>query len=195
MNSYVTYITIHKQEKKGYFMKVWLLLVIGVFIFSGCSTKTQNYRLRTMNAKQAAVIQKQQAQISILRAKLKMRQVAKEKAKARAKEAAHTARSTPPQTSSSGRLPKAPKKNIELKKVEDSNYSSSYMYPGANKKSVPAKKLENSTVNAPKAISSTMTKAECISMIGEEKFTKYTTMFGSESASLKRCKMLKAMKQ
>ena len=40
-----------------------------------------------------------------------------------------------------------------------------------------------------------MTKTECISMIGADKFTKYTQMFGSESASIKRCKMLKAMKQ
>ena len=190
MNSYVTYITIHKQEKKGYFMKVWLLLVIGVFIFSGCSTKTQNYRLRTMNAKQAAVIQKQQAQINILRAKLKMRQIAKQKAE----KAARVKKSTSTQTALNGRLPKAPKKNIELKKVEDSNYSSSYMYPGANKKPITTKKSENSANSTPKS-TSTMTKAECISMIGEEKFTKYTTMFGSEAASLKRCKMLKAMKQ
>jgi hypothetical protein len=39
-----------------------------------------------------------------------------------------------------------------------------------------------------------MTKAECISMIGADKFAKYTQMFGSEAASLKRCKILKAMK-
>ena len=172
-------------------MKVWLLLIVGVFIFSGCSTKTQNYRLRSMNAKQAAVIQKQQAQISILRAKLKMRQMAKQKAA----EAARLKRIASKPSLTSQTLPKAPKKNIKLKKVEDSNYSSSYMYPGANKKPLPIKKAESSSNVTPTTTSGTMTKAECIAMIGEAKFTKYTTMFGSESASLKRCKMLKAMKQ
>jgi len=37
-----------------------------------------------------------------------------------------------------------------------------------------------------------MDKEECIAMITQEKFDKYTAMFGSEAASIKRCKMLKA---
>ena len=176
-------------------MKVWLLLISGVFIFSGCSTKTQNYRLRTINAKQAALIQKQQTQINLLRSKLNMRQIERQKKSA---EILRSQRYNSQQTPAKNRLPEPPKKNIKLKKVEDNNYSSSYMYPGASKKKSVIKKPDNNistNTNIPKPISSTMTKEECISMIGEEKFTKYTTMFGSESASLKRCKMLKAMKQ
>jgi len=40
-----------------------------------------------------------------------------------------------------------------------------------------------------------MTKEECVSMISQEKFDKYTSMFGNEEASIKRCAMLKAMKK
>ncbi|RUM75561.1 MAG: hypothetical protein DSZ12_03435, partial [Sulfurovum sp.] len=83
-------------------------------------------------------------------------------------------------------IPKAPKKNIKLKKVEDNNYSSGYMYPGASKRK---------SANVPKRTTlSVMTRAECISMIGQAKFDKYTQMFGNENASLKRCSMLRASK-
>jgi hypothetical protein len=86
-------------------------------------------------------------------------------------------------------LPPAPKKNIKLKEVDDTNYSDKYMYPEdtAAAKKDPIKSTESSTT------SNTMTKEECISMISQEKFDKYTTMFGSEAASIKRCAMLKAM--
>ena len=75
------------------------------------------------------------------------------------------------------------KKNIKLKKVEDSNYSSDYMYP--TKKT--NKTSSSTTVTM-------MNKDECISLIGPEKFAKYTQMLGSEAASLKRCTMLRGMK-
>ena len=43
-----------------------------------------------------------------------------------------------------------------------------------------------------KVTTDTMNKEECIAMITQEKFDKYASMFGSEAASIKRCKMLKA---
>jgi len=87
--------------------------------------------------------------------------------------------------------PRPPKKDLKLKEIKDSNYSDKYMYPEDTKAAkkdpvVTAKPLATPQSNA-------MTKEECISMISQEKFDKYTTMFGSESASLKRCTMLKAM--
>lgn len=86
-------------------------------------------------------------------------------------------------------LPPAPKKHIQLKEVDDTNHSDKYMYPEdtAAAKKDPIKVTEVST------ISNSMTKKECISMISQEKFDKYTNMFGSEAASIKRCAMLKAM--
>jgi len=151
-------------------------------IFSGCSTKTQNYKLRAINAKQATIIRQQQAQINQLQEKLNPRYTRHKKVQYHPKPI---------------NVPQAPKKNIKLKKVEDSNYSSSYMYPSAKKKPIKTvpKKVETTTAQTEMVTTTTgMTKAECVSMIGEAKFNKYTQMFGSEAASLKRCKMLKAMK-
>ncbi len=90
------------------------------------------------------------------------------------------------------KLPPAPKRHHKPKKVEDTNYSDTYMYPedGAAAKKDPVLKTE-----IPKTTVTVMNKEECISMIGQEKFDKYTAMFGSETASLKRCTMLKAMKK
>jgi len=153
-------------------MKLWLIPIASIVIFSGCSTKSNSYRLQNINARQAIYIQKQQAQIATLQAKLKARRQVKVKKKLPT-------------------IPTAPKRNIKLKKVEDNNYSSGYMYPGAKKKKE-KKPIEVAQVNT--NLNSTMTKAECITMIGQTKFDKYTQMFGSEAASLKRCKMLKAMK-
>lgn len=179
-------------------MKIWLATLSLMFIFSGC-TKSQNYRLRTQNTKQNILIQKQRQEINALRAQLKIKKNAIKKARTknriqRKNKVVHTPK-----------LPQAPKKNIKLKRVEDSNYSSSYMYPTTKKKPMLQKKVihtpvvtsPSSTTLAPlKPIQhGTMSKAECISMIGINKFTKYTQMFGSEAASLKRCKILKAMKQ
>ena len=86
----------------------------------------------------------------------------------------------------------APKKNIKLKEVEDENFSSEYMYPETDKKA--AKKQEEVTTLATESGSvSAMTNAECISMIGQEKFDKYAQMFGGDAGALKKCKMLKAL--
>jgi hypothetical protein len=86
-----------------------------------------------------------------------------------------------------------PKKKIKLKKVENNNYSDQYMYPENNAR---VKRTIITPTKKPQVQNeSTMSKEECIGMIGEEKFNKYTALFGSEAASLKRCTMLKAMKR
>ena len=160
-------------------MKLWFVTAIALLLFNGCNSGTQNIQLQNKNARQALIIQQQQAQIDALNAKLNGK--AKARAKARAKAKAKRASA----------IPTAPKKNITLKKVEDNNYSSGYMYPGAAKKK-PVKVAQATTAAS---TNTSMNKAECIAMIGAEKFEKYTQMFGSEAASLKRCTMLKAMKQ
>jgi hypothetical protein len=64
------------------------------------------------------------------------------------------------------------------------------MYPKTKQKPQNTTKLaQNQTTTA----SSMMGREECISMIGADKFEKYTQMFGNEAASIKRCAMLKAM--
>ena len=89
--------------------------------------------------------------------------------------------------------PKAPKKNIKLKEVEDENFSSDYMYPETDKKS--KKKVEEkvSTVASTGVSPTAMTKTECLSMIGQDKFDKYAQMLGSDAGAIKKCAMLKAL--
>lgn len=81
-------------------------------------------------------------------------------------------------------LPPPPKKKIKLKEVDDTNFNAAYMYPEDTKK--------KEKIEAPVVATDTMDKEECIAMISQEKFDKYAAMFGSEAASVKRCKMLKA---
>ena len=157
-------------------MKLWLFISIAsILIFSGCSRRSYTSKLQQVNARQAILIQQQQAQLETLKASMKARAKARRKYRIKKK--------TPI-------IPTAPKKNIKLKKVEDNNYSSGYMYPGAK----PKKRKEVTPIEPLAAANTIMNKTECISMIGQAKFDKYTQMFGSEAASLKRCKMLKAMK-
>jgi len=87
-------------------------------------------------------------------------------------------------------LPPPPKKKIKLKKVKDNNFDAKYMYPEDKKE----KKKENSK-DIKNTIISKMTKEKCISMISQEKFDKYTAIFGNEEASIKRCAILQAMKK
>jgi len=81
-----------------------------------------------------------------------------------------------------------PKKKITLKDVNDTNFDAAYMYPKE------VKKKESVAVSSqkPATVEGSMDKSQCIAMITQEKFDKYTAMFGSEEASIKRCKMLKA---
>ena len=85
-------------------------------------------------------------------------------------------------------LPPPPKKKIKLKEVDDTNFDAAYMYPKDTKK----KDKTDIPEQMAKVTTDTMNKEECIAMITQEKFDKYASMFGSEAASIKRCKMLKA---
>lgn len=85
-------------------------------------------------------------------------------------------------------LPPPPKKKMKLKKVDDTNFDSAYMYPEDTKKKEKVETLEQTSI----AATDIMDKEECIAMISQEKFDKYAAIFGSEDASIKRCKMLKA---
>ena len=92
--------------------------------------------------------------------------------------------------------PAPPKKKIELKEVEDTNFSSEYMYPEAKtKKEKPVAVAETASTElvTPALPTNSMGKSECISMIGQVKFDKYTQMLGDEASAIKRCQMLKAM--
>ena len=85
-------------------------------------------------------------------------------------------------------LPPPPKKKIKLKEIDDTNFDAAYMYPKDTKK----KEKTDIPEQMVKTTADTMNKEECIAMITQEKFDKYAVMFGSEAASIKRCKMLKA---
>lgn len=159
-------------------MKLWLVLAFALVFFSGCNSRTQKARLQNMNAKQSLLIKQQKAQIVALQEKL-----AKQKMRKSRQVRGNT-------------IPTAPKRHIKLKKVEDNNYSSGYMYPSAKKKKKTTQKVTPASVTKKQrnTSSTSMGKAECIAMIGQTKFDKYTQMFGSEAASIKRCNMLKAMR-
>ncbi|MFT7879199.1 MAG: hypothetical protein ABXS91_02290 [Sulfurimonas sp.] len=83
-----------------------------------------------------------------------------------------------------------PKRTFKPKVVQADNYSSEYMYPSDKVQSTPVKKTQDKEESLS---SETMTKEECIAMIGKEKFEKYTEMFSGEAAAIKRCRLLKAM--
>jgi len=87
----------------------------------------------------------------------------------------------------------APKKNIKLKDVEDENFSSEYMYPETevNKKSIA--KIENiHNENIVTESSDNINTKECIALIGQDKFNKYSQIY-TLSGALKKCKMLKSI--
>jgi len=151
-------------------MKLWIIPTLILLFLSGCNSTKQNVKLQNKNAQQALLIQQQQAKIEALTKQVKKRKTRKKR-----------------KLSKSSALPAEPKKNIKLKKVEDTNFNSEYMYPETKNKPKAVKTLA-------KTSSSSMTKESCITMIGEDKFHKYTKMFGNEAASIKRCAMLKAMK-
>ncbi len=160
-------------------MKLWLGMAIALIFFSGCSTRTQTIALQKRQAQQALLIQKQQLEINALKNKLDARTRVRTKTKRKSSTVTPT------------------KKNIKLKKVEDNNFSSGYMYPQTKSKPKPkpvVKLAQAQAVASTTQSPSIMGKAECIAMIGQDKFDKYTQMFGNETSSIKRCKMLKAMR-
>ena len=87
--------------------------------------------------------------------------------------------------------PQKVRKKGELVEVQDGNFTSAYMYPKGKAKKEKAVKLAEAET-AP-TVANTMSKEECINMIGQTKFDKYTQMFGNEASSIKRCAMIKAM--
>jgi len=88
-------------------------------------------------------------------------------------------------------FPPPPRKKIKLKEAKDTNFDAVYMYPEDTQK----KEKVETPAEIPTVSSGIMNKEECIGMISQEKFDKYTAMFGSEAASIKRCKMLKATRE
>jgi hypothetical protein len=88
-------------------------------------------------------------------------------------------------------VPQRSRKKIKLKKVEDDNFSEAYMYPEDRTQKEKAVKVAAANTTYPAVAA--MGREECIGMIGQEKFDKYTQMFGNEASSIKRCAMLKAM--
>ena len=86
--------------------------------------------------------------------------------------------------------PAPPKNSFKPKVVQVDNYTSEYMYPSKKMQPTPVNQVDQEEQNT---ATETMTKEECIAMIGEEKFEKYTQMFSSEAAAIKRCMLLKAM--
>lgn len=91
-------------------------------------------------------------------------------------------------------VPPKPKKEHELKEVEDTNFSDAYMYPAGSAKKAEATKLA-AAPSETAVTSSMMNREQCIAMISQEKFDKYAAMFGSESASIKRCQMIRSTQQ
>ena len=94
-------------------------------------------------------------------------------------------------------VPQKVHRKIKLKKVEDNNFSSEYMYPEdkvKKEKVIKDTKVETAPDTNVTTVVNGMSKDECVDMIGQEKFDKYTQMFGNETSSIKRCTMLKAMK-
>jgi len=91
-------------------------------------------------------------------------------------------------------VPKPPKKVHELKEVQDQNFDPDYMYPTTPAKKRTPPKVDTPAKNTPAAATTTMGRDECIAMLGQAKFDKYTQMLGSESAAIKRCVMMQSMK-
>jgi hypothetical protein len=83
-----------------------------------------------------------------------------------------------------------PKSSFKPKAVQRENYTSEYMYPSNRVQPATAAKEKP---EEQKSVGEKMTKEECIAMIGEEKYQKYTEMFSSETGAIKRCTILKAM--
>jgi hypothetical protein len=156
-------------------MKLWIAPIVALLVLSGCKTTKHAAQLQNINARQALVIEQQQVRIEALTQQLTKRKSSKRR-----------------NVSSSYALPTPPKKDIKLKKVEDANFNSEYMYPQTRNKPKEIKTVK--TLKTTTDSSASMTKESCITMIGQDKFNKYTKMFGNEAASIKRCAMLKAIK-
>jgi hypothetical protein len=90
--------------------------------------------------------------------------------------------------------PVKPAQVHELKEVQDDNFDPEYMYPETPKKRYKEPETTQPVDTTPVVTSDNMSKEECVGMIGQVKFDKYTQMLGSEEAAIKRCVLLKSMK-
>ena len=90
--------------------------------------------------------------------------------------------------------PPPPRKKIALEEVQDDNHSPEYMYPEDRYKKDKLVEKSESDLSLERETPH-MSREACIAMIGQEKFDKYSAMFGNESASIKRCTLLKSMQQ
>lgn len=91
-------------------------------------------------------------------------------------------------------VPQQVHKKGVLTEVQDGNFSSAYMYPEEKvTKEKVVKVATTESTESTETTASVMSKEECVGMIGQDKFDKYAQMFGSETSSIKRCAMLKAM--
>jgi len=150
-------------------MKLWLMALVALIFFTACNSRIPSIAQQNRDAQLAIWAQQQRAQEEARRLS----------------------------------YAKPAKKKYKLRKVEDSNFDSNYMYPQTRSKppkiiQAPRARAENnSSSNSQEKVISVptgMSKSECINILGQEKYDKYTQMFGSEAASIKRCKMIKAMK-
>jgi len=89
--------------------------------------------------------------------------------------------------------PEKPTKIHKLKEVQDDNFDPEYMYPETAKKKYKAPASAKPADSTPVIASNSMSREECIGMIGQARFDKYTQMLGGESAAIKRCMLLKSM--
>ena len=100
-----------------------------------------------------------------------------------------TSTPTPPKSAPLAQKSHAHKPKPKPVPVEDDNFSPEYMYPQTDTpKSAKKKQTQNNTAALP-----AIDKKTCISMIGEEKFKRYTEMLGGEAGALKRCALLRSM--
>ena len=151
-------------------MKYLLINLLMLFILVGCGSRTNHY----------IVVKKQPIVAIALPIDKPISHVIKKQHTRKKHHKHHTKK----------QLPAPPKKKIRLKRVEDNNYNDNYMYP---EDTHAAKKDPNERKVSTTVLHKSMKREECIGMIGQEKFDKYTAMFGSEVASIKRCAMIKAM--
>ncbi len=184
---------------------LWVLLAMGfILLLNGCGSKQALVRLQNYVQRQATVIKRQQTTIAQLRAKIKrLENINRKLHRHPTTKLGPTANQDiiGAKKSSASATPhlvhqvKKPIKKIKLKKVEDKNYDPNYMYPDSNRSTKKRKKKSAKKSATHAATSNAMSKSECIGMIGESKFQRYAQIFGSESAAIKRCAMLKAMQR
>ena len=88
--------------------------------------------------------------------------------------------------------PPKPRTPHQLYKVDDTNFDPDYMYPETSRPQKKAPQKATPASNTP--ATGTMDKARCVKMLGQEKFTRFVTILGSEAATIKRCALMQRMR-